>query len=123
LRKRTKKYRLFALAYSLDNVEFASSFRFSRVTPEYILIYAQRAKLDPPDGKAAEVKENDISRLSKMDEAWLFDCGVSLFADIAARQSKEDLDRLTDMVDRLEEELRAESGKEESAREPDGRPA
>lgn len=110
--KRTRKYRLFAFPYSLENVEFASKFRFSRVTPDYILVYAQKAKLDAPSGKTAEVKENDISLLSKMDGAWLFDCGLSLFADIAASETKESVERLSNMVDRLEKELEKESGKE-----------
>ena len=112
MKKRIRKYRLFATSYALENVEYASSFRFSRATPDYILIYTQKSKLVPPSGRAVEVKENDISLLSKMDKAWLFDCGMSLFADIAARHKKEDVDRLTNMVDRLEEELEAESRKE-----------
>ena len=107
-----KKYRLFAFPYSLENVEYASEFRFSRVTPEYILVYTQKARVRVPVGKATEVKENDISLLSKMDEAWLFDCGLSLFADIAASQKKEDINKLSEMVNRLEEELEVESRKE-----------
>lgn len=110
--KRVRKYRLFALPYHVENVEYASEFRFSRVTAEYILVYTQKTKLNIPVGRAAEVKENDISLLSKMDEAWLFDCGLSLFADIAASQKREDIVKLSEMVDRLEEELEAESGKE-----------
>ena len=110
--KKDQKYRLFAMNYALENVDFASSFRFSRVTPEYILIYTQRKRLNPPVGKSIEVKEDDISLLTKLDEAWLFDCGISLFADIATRQRKEDVDRLADMVNRLEEELEVESRKE-----------
>lgn len=110
--KKVKKYRLFATTYSLENVDFASSFRFSRATPDYILIYTQRARLNPPSGGAVEIRENEINRLSKMDEEWLFDCGISLFADIATRQKKEDVERLADMVNRLEEELEIESRKE-----------
>lgn len=110
--EKTRKNRLFAIVYSLENVNYASSFRFARVTPEYILIYTQRSRIKPPVGRAAEVKENDISLLSKMDEAWLFDCGVSLFADFAARQTREDADRLNNMINRLEKELEAESRKE-----------
>lgn len=110
--KRVRKYRLFALPYHFENVAYASEFRFSRVTAEYILVYTQKTKMNIPVGKAVEVKENDISLLSKMDEAWLFDCGLSLFADIAASQKREDIVKLSEMVDRLEEELEAESGKE-----------
>lgn len=110
--KIVRKYRLFALPYSLENVDFASSFRFSRVTPEYILIYAQRTRMKPTDGKAVEVRETDITRLSKKDEEWLFDCGMSLFADIAASQNRDDIERLTEMVNRLEEELETENQRE-----------
>lgn len=110
--EKIRKYRLFALVYSLENVNYASSFRFTRVTPEYILVYTQRSRIKPPVGRVAEVKENDIALLSKMDEAWLFDCGISLFADFATRQKAEDTERLTEMINRLEEELEAESRKE-----------
>lgn len=111
-----KIYRLFAFPYDLENVKFASGFRFSRVTPDYILVYAQRARLKPPVGKPVEIRETDLKKLDRMDESWLFDCGVSLFADIAARQKKEDIKKLTDMIDRLEVELdkvSEESGGEE----------
>lgn len=110
--KKPAKYRLFALLYSLENVNFASTFRFSRVTPDYILIYTKKSRLNPPVGKAAEIKETDLSLLNRMDEAWLFDCGVSLLADMAARQKEDGLERLSEMVNRLEEELESEAEKE-----------
>lgn len=115
MRKKTKAYRLFAMEYSLENVDYASAFRFSRITSEYILIYAQKAKLIPPTGVCAEVREENINLLTKLDESWLIDCGVSLFADATAKHDKEVIDRLTSMVERfgieLESEL-AEGGEE-----------
>ena len=106
--KKVKKYRLFAMEYSPDNVDFTSQFRFSRVTPKYILVYEQRVRLNPPDGNAVEVKDSDINLLSKLDESWLFDCGVSLFADMVATRDRDGMDKLTRMVDRFEKELETE---------------
>ena len=118
--EKVKQYRLFALPCSGGNVEYAASFRFARVTPDYILIYVQRKRLNPPDGKCAEIKAADMPRLTKTDEAWLFDCAFSTFADIAAKSGKAGAERLAEMVDRLEEELEAERRKEVSEYEPDG---
>lgn len=115
--KKVKKYRLFALEYSPENVDFTSQFRFSRVTPKYILVYAQRSRLNAPNGNAVEVKEEDIGLLSKLDEAWLFDCGISLFADIAAKRDRESMDKLTQMVSRFEQELAIEQEGVESDNE------
>ena len=106
-----KKNRLFALLYSLENVNYVSSFRFSRVTPDYILLYCDRSRINPPVGKALEIKEHQLNELSKMDESWLFDCGISLMAESLAANKKEGLEKLSDMVDRLEEELEAQSAK------------
>lgn len=100
-----KTYRLFAFDYSLENVAFASKFRFFRVTAQYILVYAQRKRINPPDGKAVEIKEDEISRLSKKDESWLFECMVVLFADIANKPNGDGMKRLSDMVEQLEKEL------------------
>ena len=110
--KKDQKYRLFAMNYSVENVDFASSFRFARVTPEYILVYVQKKRINPPHGKAIEVKEDVISLLKDLDVAWLFDCGTSIFADIATEHKKENVDRLTYMVNRLGEELEIESRRE-----------
>lgn len=110
--KKGRKYRLFAIECSLENVEYASDFRFSRITPEYILVYVQRKRLNPPTGMSVEVREQDVKMLSKKDESWLFDCVVSLFADIAASKDRDTMERLTDMVNRFEQELEKEEGRE-----------
>ena len=96
----------------MENVEYASDFRFSRITPEYILVYVQKKRLNPPTGKAVEIQQKDIGLLSKKDESWLFDCVISLFADIAATKDRDTMERLTDMVNRFEQELEKEEGGE-----------
>ena len=110
--RKPAKYRLFALPYSLENVDFSSGFRFSRVTPEYILVYARKGIISVPFGKAVEIKQDGLHLLNKMDEAWLFDCGVSLLADMAAEKKEDEFERLSDMVNRLEAELEVEAEKE-----------
>ncbi len=103
-----KKNRLFALLYSMENVTYAARFRFSRVTPDYILLYTEKARLKPPTGKAAEIRKEDLPKLTAMDESWLFDCGISLLAERTAAHQAEGLNRLSDMVNRLEAELAAQ---------------
>lgn len=97
-----KENRLFALPYSTENVGYAAGFRFARVTPGYILIYTDKTRLKPPNGRAVKVGGRDLHRLTKQDEAWLFDCGMTLLVE-HTRES--DAERLSDMVDNLETEL------------------
>lgn len=106
--EKPKKNRLFAMLYSTENVDYAARFRFSRVTPDYILLYTDKARIKPPTGKAAEIKEDDLSELTAMDESWLFDCGITLLAERTAAHQEDGLKRFSDMVDRLEEELKAQ---------------
>lgn len=96
--------KLFALLYSTENVEYAAKHRFSRVTPGYILIYTEKSRLKPPTGKAMEIKKDSLNTLNSMDEAWLFDCGITLLAEHTAKNA-DGLKNLSDMVDRLEAEL------------------
>ena len=110
--EKIRKYRLFFLKYSVENVDFASEHRFTRVTPDYILIYTQRARLRPPCGKAIELKGSDLSSLTDLDREWILDCGRSVFSDILAKQNRESTERLVEMVDRLERELALEAEKE-----------
>lgn len=100
-----KKNKLFALMYSTENVDYAATHRFARVTPDYILIYTNKTRLKPPTGKAAEIKKDDLNALTRLDEAWLFDCGITLLAERAMTNKAEGLKRLSEMVYRLETEL------------------
>lgn len=104
-----RKYRLFLMKYSLENVKFLSSYRFSRVTPNYILVYAQKARLKPPDGNAGEIKGKDIGVTSKEDQMWLMDCIASLFVEAMQKSEKDDLQRISKMVSQLERELEQEA--------------
>lgn len=111
--KRPLQYRLFLMKCSLENVKYASSFRFSRVTPNYILVYAQRARLKPPDGKSGEIKAEELGVTSKQDQGWIMDCVASLMAEAIKRSEKDDLQRISEMVARLERELEQEARGEE----------
>jgi hypothetical protein len=97
-----KENRLFALPYSTENVGYAASFRFARVTPGYILIYTDKSRAKPPNGRGVRVAKQDLHRLTKQDEAWLLDCAMTLLVE-HTRES--DAKRLSDMVDDLEVEL------------------
>lgn len=106
-----KKYRLFALLATQDNVDYAGRFRFSRVTPDYILVYDRRARVTPPDGKAIEIREEEIGRLNQADVYWLIYCGASLLTEAARTDEAEGLDRLSGMVRTLEDALEEEKRK------------
>lgn len=97
-------FRLYAAYPTQENVEAAAEGRFQRVTSRYILRYTEK-KLGKP---WMEVAGEDLKRLTKQDEEWLWDCGKALAAEILAKRKKESGQRMADLLDRLEQELRKE---------------
>ena len=60
-------YRLYALPTTPAALDGMGPQRFSRVTPEYSLVYTDK---EQPKG-SVEMKEEDATRLSAADENWL----------------------------------------------------
>lgn len=102
-----KSYRLYAMKLSNTSIERAMGERFSRVTPEYVLVYTDSEKPE----NAIQLEESEASLMTQADAQWLLDCNVALIAEEAARQKPEILRQLSDKVDELEEALKAEKRK------------
>lgn len=110
-----RAYRLYALRPVPDSIARSAAARFQRMTPGYILVYAQKS----PGGEAVEVTKEEIHRLSRRDQAWLYDCLMLLTRERLEQNEAETEHRLHDLVARLEVELEKEArkgrnGKEES---------
>lgn len=106
--KESGEYRLYAMIPSQENMERAAAARFQRVTPGYALVYAQSS----PGGEAMEVKGEELHRLDRRDQAWLYDCVKLLLRDKLKESEEETRQRLDDLIGRLEKELSAEAEKE-----------
>lgn len=113
-----KKYRLFFMLSDRRNIQYASQNRFSRITLDYILVYTQKTRMKPPTGSSMEISaRDDLFRLTEKDREWVLDCARSVMYEDLMRNKADSLQNLSQMVDRLEEELEAESagGRGESA--------
>ena len=97
--------------------------RFSRITPDYTLIYT--------DEDLSEdwlvLTEEDAGSLSQEDRRWLNDCNVALIAEEVARQKPKIVHRLADLLDEIERRLKqneeganAENGDRNDSEKPDG---
>lgn len=107
-RRKPAVYRLYAAYPTRENVGTAAESRFQRVTSRYILLYTEKKP-----GKAwTEVAGDDLGRLTDQDQAWLWDCGKVLAAEVLARRQEESGRRMAELLDRLEEELRREMTEE-----------
>ena len=105
--EKARKYRLFALPFSADSVKAATGERFSRISSGYVLIYTDGKS---PEG-SAEIDEGDISRLTRQDERWLFDCNTVIIAEETKAHETEILANVKERLDRLEDALMAQSKK------------
>lgn len=96
-----KKYRLYALPYTVEAVRTAERERFSRIAADYILIYTHRKRAD-----GVEITNTEAHRLSAPERRWLYDCNTALIAEQSRRQQGEILQSLSDKIDKLEISLR-----------------
>ena len=111
-----RAYRLYALAVSKQAVDEAMKQRFSRILPEYILIYTQEVARNG----WVEVGEENLYRLTKEDSDWVMQCAAALFLERLKQSGFEVSKRLGEMVDKLsaaldEERKKLSSNKEEKA--------
>lgn len=110
-------YRLFALSLNRRNVELAADERFSRVTPNYVLIYTTGAKPDGSIGVAAW----EVDQLSEADRVWLYDCNTAILAEESEKRKPEVIRSISERMERLEEELRKLKDEEKKGTEDCGR--
>lgn len=94
-----KKYRLFALPTTAENIEMAEQHPFCRVTPKYILIYTNRL------AQGCIVEGKDLCRLTKLDEEWLLSCNLTLLQKEMNNVGSQVKQRMSEMIDELEADL------------------
>lgn len=92
------RFRLYAMPTKPETIDGMGHQRFSRVTPEYSLVYTDG---EAPHG-SAELKEEDAVRLTPADEEWLLSCNLTLITEEIERQKPEMLRKLAEKVDSLE---------------------
>lgn len=100
----SKPNRLFAIHATPKAVASAEKYRFVRITPDYMLVYAPPRK---PKG-SVEITPKDMHRLTSADEAWLVDCVAALTAESILKNKGESQKKLNEMIESLEFELKAE---------------
>ena len=102
---RRKKYRLYAMPVKNENIQDAQTERFSRITPEYVLIYTRHVKKDLP-----EITDKNIKVLSDSDRQWLSDCNMALIGEEVSRGSNEFVAEMSRKIAELEKALVKEKG-------------
>lgn len=106
-------YHLYAMPTKPETIDGMGAQRFSRVTPEYTLVYTDGEK----PWQSVELSEQDAVRLTKSDESWVRNCNITLIKEELERQKPEMLRRISDTVEQLEAILKELS--EESAQAAD----
>ena len=76
--------------------------RFSRITPEYTLVYTDREAPQP----SAELTDGDAGRLTEGDRNWLLACNTRLLVEEIERQKPEMLRRMGEKITEFESILR-----------------
>lgn len=102
-----KIFRLYALSVTPENVEQAVQQKFSRILPEYILIYTDG---DVPE-RSVEVTQEHIHRLTKEDTSWIMECAGYLLMERLEKEKPAVAKHLSDMIDALGAALEEEREK------------
>lgn len=115
-------FRLCATPTTAEATAMTEGKRFSRITPDYTLVYTDE---EMPDGWLF-LAEEDAESLSQEDRRWLNDCNVALIAEEVARQKPKIVHRLADLLDEIEKRLKqneeganAENGDRNDNEKPD----
>lgn len=96
------KYHLYAMATKPETIDGMGHQRFSRITPEYTLVYTDG---DQPKN-SYELSEAEAARLTKADESWVRSCNITLIKEDIERQKPEMLRKISETMERLESILR-----------------
>ena len=104
--EKERKYALYALPLTGENIAIAAKERFSRATPSpepgYVLIYNQESAMPG----ATEITAEHAELLSPADARWLMDIGAALAAEEIEKHKPEVLKGLSESMESLEAELR-----------------
>lgn len=92
------RYRLYAMPTRPETIDGMGRQRFSRITPEYTLVYTDK---DAPQ-HSAELTDEDAGRLTDGDRNWLLSCNTRLLAEEIERQKPEMLRRIGKKIEEFE---------------------
>lgn len=95
-------YKLYAMPTKPETIDGMGYQRFSRVTPEYSLVYTDG---EAPMG-SVELSDGDARRLSEGDEVWLRGCNTQIIAEEIERQRPEILRKFSEYLDKIDATLR-----------------
>lgn len=87
------------------NMAVATRYRFQRITPTYILIYADE---EPSDKNCTEIKAEDISSLSKQDFQWLEDSNIILLREFVEEHKESQVQSLKKFFEELDKNIKEE---------------
>ena len=100
-----RKYALYAMPLTAENILAAANERFSRATPTpepgYVLVYTDG---DQPNG-SREITAEQADLLTAADARWLMDCGAALSAEALEKHKTEIFKGLSEDLENLEREL------------------
>lgn len=102
-----KIFRLYALSVTPENVEQAVQQKFSRILPEYILVYTD----GEAPARSVEVTQEHLYRLTKEDQGWIMECAGYLLMERLEKEKPTVAKRLSDMIDALGAALEEEREK------------
>ena len=99
-------FRLFAVPTTDKTVAemMLSSGAYMRITGSYSLIYTDGEQ----PGGSVEVKGEDLSRLTDMDNMWLFDCNMEILEKWRREHAEAEEKGRIEFMSRLLDELEAE---------------
>lgn len=101
-------YSLYVMRCTQETIAVAEKERFSRITPEYVLVLA---KLRPATVKSVEIPKDSLRKLSRNDKVWIKDCFVVLTAEELKAKEADIVESLSDKISKLETALQEEQNK------------
>lgn len=99
------EYRIYATHADTNGKSYAQRCRFSRITPQYVLIYAD-AK--PDEIKSIEVREKDFYRLTESDRSWLWESMSAIASEFMENNKVNTAKKMGEMLERFADELENE---------------
>lgn len=109
-RKRNKKkYVLYALELTDENLQIVQDKRFYRITSQYILLY----EINLPFTNYTHIGDSEMGYLSDADKQWLLDCNMAIIAEETIKKQDKIAASMGQMLERFEKALQSEKSKEE----------
>lgn len=104
-----RKYRLYLLRATVENVRIAQRYRFCMANAEYILIYTDDFIPSNESVQYHIIEEKDLSRLSTKERVWLLESNMAIISEESEKKQDEIMQSFGERLSRLEQELEIES--------------